>query len=143
MPARTPRTIHLASATLASSSAYSSQAAYRLLDGFTRVTFYVTYTRSAGIAACRPKFKILVGNGTDEGQIAAIDPTIDSSSAPLGRQSLYLGEILGPVPSSDAAITFPIQVELRGGETTVRLLAAEHGASGTPGTCAIALTSGK
>lgn len=139
---RSVRTPHLPNGALPTAGAFTNQGTYNLGADFKFATFYVTYARSAGVAACQPKFRVLVGNGTEEGQILAIDPAI-TAVAPLGRQSAYLGEILGPIPSTDVAITFAIQLELRGGESTIRLLAAEHGASGTPGTMAIAVTSGK
>lgn len=139
---RTQRNPHVVGATLPASSAYTNQAPFKIPDGCTGVTFYVTYTRAPGVGTCRPKFQIWIGNGAEEGPLVTVDPTV-AAAQPFGRTSLYLGEILGPIPSTDTAITFALPVVVRGGESTIRLLAAEYGAAGTPGTCAIALTGGR
>lgn len=134
---RVARAAHLASAAL--SSSYSSQSAYSVPNGATHVAFYVTYTR--GGASGQAKFKIMAGNGTDEGPLVVIDSSV-TLSEPLGQQSMRGGEFLGPIPTDGSAITFVVPVQIRGGVTAVRLLAAESGNTGSPGTCAITLTAG-
>lgn len=137
--ARVARAVHLASATLPVSGNYSNQTAYAIPDGVAAVMFYVTYTR--GAASGQPKFKIAFGNGTEEGIAAVVDATI-TISQPFSQQPVRGGEFPGPVPADGTAIVFTILVKIDGGPTTVRLLAAEVGVTGTPGVLAIALTAG-
>ncbi|WP_437767166.1 hypothetical protein WMF27_20600 [Sorangium sp. So ce281] len=137
-PARIARVVHLASATLPASGAWTNQAAYAIPDGVSAVSFITTYTR--GVANGQPKFRILVGNGTEEGDISVIDPMV-TASQPFGLQSAYAQVVLGTVPQDGNPVSRELTVLVRGGWTSIRMIAAEHGVTATPGTLAIALTA--
>lgn len=139
LQSRVGRTTHLSSGPLPASGAYTSQTAYTVPDGVNFIMFYVTYTR--GAASGQAKCKVMVGNGTEEGPLVVVDPSV-SASEPFSQQTIRGGEFKGPVPQDGSAITFVVPVSIRGGITTIRLLAAEVGVTATPGTCAIALTGG-
>jgi hypothetical protein len=138
-PAVVARTVHLASAALPAAGAYSAQALYAPGAGLSRyIAFWITYTR--GTANGRPKFKVEWSNGTETAATElVIDETL-TTSAPSASQNAYLSEILGPAPANGSAVTYLLVLQNNVGATGVRLLAAEAGVVGTPGTCAIAIT---
>jgi hypothetical protein len=80
------------------------------------------------------------GNGTDEAQSTLIDLDF-TPQQPFSLQNTYLQDLEGPIPASSAAITFMIEAVVPGGATTVRLVAAEGGVPGAPGTIGITLTA--
>jgi hypothetical protein len=133
------RTVHLASAALPAAGAFTAQAAFAVSSGVGEIAFWVTYTR--GAAGGFPIFHVLFGNGTEEGQDITVDATI-VPTAPQGRQQFYMQELAGPIPAGAGAIDYVIPVRIPRGATTVRMLAAEAGVVGTPGTIAIALAGG-
>jgi len=133
------RTVHIASAVLPAAGAFTSQAAFAVPAGITEISFWVTYTR--GAAGGFANLRVLIGNGTEEGLEIAIDQTIVVVQ-PIGTQNIYEQQLAGPIPATAAAITFVIAVKVPRGATTIRMIAAEGGVVGAPGTLAIALTGG-
>jgi hypothetical protein len=138
-PSRVPRVEHLASAALPAAGAFTSQSAYSIPSGAQFVTCWVSYTR--GAVGGYAKLRALLGNGTEEGIAPVVDPTI-TASQPYGQTPIYPNELIGPQPQDGSAVIWLVTFDVRGGATTFRLLAAELGVTGTPGTCAIALTAG-
>lgn len=131
---RVSRTAHLASATLPAAGAFTSQTAYTVPEGLTQITAYVTYTRgdTAGTVLLRPQWE----NGTEVARVTATASTTASSENQ--RDTLGFREFVSP--SVSGAITFAIVFDVPAGVTAFKLIAAELGATATPGTCAITLT---
>ncbi len=137
----TTRVVHLASQSLPAAGGFTSQAPYDIPSGVSEIGFWVTY-REVGSGGY-PKFQVLFGNGTEEGQDISIDQSVTPQSFGQGDQQLYLQELLGPPPGqADSAIIYVITVRVPRGATTVRMRAAEVGNTALPGTIAIALTGG-
>lgn len=136
--ARIARSVHLASAALPAAGAFTSQTAFTILDGVRSINFYVTYTQGAG--GGYPLLRFESGNGTETGGLVVIDGAI-AVTDPFGQRTAYIDRLKGPVPADGSALTYMIPWRVSGGETTVRLLMAEGGATGTPGTAAIAITA--
>jgi hypothetical protein len=127
-----PRTIHKASGTLPFGGTYTNQSSFIIPEGIRRITYWVMYTR--GASGGYPLFKVMWGNGTEEGQ----DPVLTNGSSP----TLSLRPIRGPSPLDGAPVSLPIILRVPGGATTGRLLVAEGGTPATPGTCQVTITAG-
>lgn len=136
--ASSARAVHLASQTLPAAGAYTSQALYTLPTGIRRVAFWVTYTR--GAVNGRASFHLQWGNGTETSGDIVLDAGGGAVSNEFLRTDFGIGELRGPQPPSASAINFVIAAEAPPGATAVRLLVAESGATGTPGTIAVAVT---
>jgi hypothetical protein len=134
-----PRTIHLASAVLPAAGAFTGQTAFDVPEGTKELLLYCTYTR--GAAGGFPRFQPMYGNGTEEVQSMVIDSSSFTAAAvPQGRYNVFQEQINGPIPAAGTPILYCLRVCMEGGNTTFRLLAAEAGVVGTPGTLAITLT---
>lgn len=133
------RAVHLASQTLPGAGAFTSQATFSVPSGVGEITFWVTYT--IGAAGGFPLFRLLFGNGTEEGNDVVLNTAI-AVAQPFGTQQIFEQTIEGPHPSSGAAINFVIATRVPRGATTARIVAAEGGVPATPGTIAIALAGG-
>lgn len=134
------RQVHLASQTLPAAGAYTAQAYIDLPPGTKLINFWITYTR--GDAGGQPVFKLQWGNGTEVDanellqQDAGLAITNDEAEIPLFNER----PLLPPPPDANPQVyTLPVQV-LDMGARKLRLLVAEKGAPGTPGTVAIAYT---
>jgi hypothetical protein len=132
------RTIHLSTTVLPPSGNFTNQQPYLIPDCIKKICFYVTYAYGApgGYALLQLRW----GNGTEEAQSTLIDLDF-TPQQPLSFQNTYLQDLEGPIPASSAPITFMIEVTVPGGATTVRLVAAEGGVPGAPGTIGITLTA--
>lgn len=137
MGSRIARTAHLNSATLPAAGAFTSQAVYTVPEGVTGVTMYVTYTRGAagGQVKLRPEY----GNGTEAARGFATTALVVSGDTL--EESIAFRDFVAPVTTDANPQVFAIEIDVPPGCTTIRLLAAEKGVTGTPGTCAIALTA--
>jgi hypothetical protein len=83
----------------------------------------------------------MYGNGTEEAQSVVIDSSsFTAAGVPQGRYNVFQEQINGPIPAAGTPIIYCLRVCMEGGNTTFRLLAAEAGVVGTPGTLAITLT---
>jgi hypothetical protein len=80
------------------------------------------------------------GNGTEETQETLIDHDITISNQ-FSSQNMFLQELDGPVPPDNNPVNFMLEVGVPGGASTVRLIAAEAGVPGAPGTIGITLTA--
>ena len=135
------RFVHVASAALPAAGAYTAQTAHKLEDrSITELTFHITYTR--GAAGGYPQFKIEWGNGTEAGISQIVGAATVSGSTAVRPLYDEILDIQGLHPSSAAAVTSAMTLYVPRGVTTFRLLAAEVGVVGTPGTCAIAVVGG-
>lgn len=129
---------HLASQTLPGAGAFTNQAFETVPAGTKRVAFWVTYTR--GAAGGFPKFHVEFDNGTDQGRDVIIDSLSLTTTDPNGQFNVPLAEPAGAVPADGSAIEYVLDFDLPPNTTGVRLLAAEEGVAGTPGTIAIGFT---
>lgn len=132
-----PRTVHLSQGVLPASGVFTSQPAFPIPVGVSRITFYITYTRGApgGYAA----FRLFWGNGTEEVQETILDTDMFVAQ-PQGFQSLVLQDLSGPAPSDGSPVNFTLYASIPGGVKTVRLVAAERGMPVLPGSAKIVLT---
>ncbi len=135
-----PRTIHLVTGYLPVSGSFTNQANYNIPDCINQITFYIAYTRGApgGYALLR----LIWGNGTEETQQTLIDNCITVNNA-NSLQNLFLQDLESPIPPDGNQVNFMIEVRVPGGATTVRLIAAEGGVPGAPGTIGITLTASR
>lgn len=138
-PYEIPRVVHLPVQTLPISGAWTNQAVYAIPERIRQMTFYVTYTR--GAAGGYPHFKLLWGNGVEETQETMIDMNYEVLPTSTAVQNMYLQNLDGPIPNTDAPVNSILHVCVPGGATTVRLLAAEEGQPGAPGSAGITLTA--
>jgi len=132
------RAVHLLTSPLPPAGNYTNQGPYIIPPSIRNVAFYITYKRGApgGFVNLRLKW----GNGTEETNETLIDTNIQVNE-PGSRQNMYLQTLSGPTPPDDNPITFILETSVPGGSTTVRLIAAEGGVPGSPGTCGITLTA--
>ena len=137
-PFEVSRVPHL-STVLPAGGAFTDQASFIIPSGIRRVAFYITYTR--GSQGGYSLFRLMWGNGTEETQSSLIDMDFISISSVASSQNMYLNDLQGPVPTNDDPINFTLETGVPGGATTVRLLAAEGGVVGAPGTVSISLTA--
>ena len=133
-----PRAIHLAFGLLPPSGAYTNQAPYIIPHSIRNITFFLSYTR--GILGGFPALRLLWGNGQEESQETLVDSDI-SISGETSIQSMFLQELDGPTPSNNDPLNFVLETTVPGGARTVRLVAAEKGETGIPGTLIITLTA--
>lgn len=133
------RAVHLASQTLPGAGAFTAQAAFNVPSGVGEITFWVTYTR--GAAGGFANLQILFGNGTEEGNDVVLNTAV-TVVQPFGTQQIFEQIIEAPHPAAAGAINFVVATRVPRGATTIRMLAAEAGVVGTPGTIAIALAGG-
>lgn len=137
-PFETARVVHFSGA-LPAGGAFTNQAPFSIPSGIRCVTFYITYTRGADGGF--PLFRLLWGNGTEETQSTLIDTDFTTLSTVASSQDMFLNDLKGPVPTNGNPIHFTLETGVPGGATTVRLLAAEGGVVGAPGTVSISLTA--
>lgn len=133
------RSQHRAESVLPASGNYSAQGVFSIPEGLTRITYVVKYTR-AGVGG-HPRFRPKWGDGTDE----ADEITLRSSMTVAGhrsRQRFYVQELDGPVPPNGSALVYALTFEVPAGMISCRLLAAEAGNVGSPGTCGIGIVGG-
>jgi hypothetical protein len=133
------RTVYAPSTALPAAGAFTNPSAYTIQAGIRYVTFWITYTR--GAAGGFALLKVLFSNGTEEGNDIVIDQSV-TVAQPFGTQPIYEQVIQAPAPADANPIVFVLPVKVAVGSTNVRLLAAEGGVVGTPGTMAIAVASG-
>jgi len=134
-----PRVIHLVTGPLPPSGNTTSQPPFAIPRGVRHITFYITYTRGApnGFAT----FKLFWGNGVEETQETLVDHDILIVNSANSSQDMFLQSLDGPAPLDGNPINFILYVTIPGGTTTVRLIAAEKGVPGAPGTIGITLTA--
>lgn len=132
------RTPHLPQQVLPAGGLFTSQPQYQIPAQIRRIVFYITYRR--GAPGGRPLLRLLLGNGTEEVQSTMLDADF-APSGPTAVQDLYLNDLRGPAPSTDDSVTFNLEVSVAGGIRTARLLLAETGMIGSPGTASISLTA--
>ena len=136
------RTAHLASGALPAAGAFTSQAAQAIPAGTKKISFWITYTR--GAAGGYPVFELLCSNGTEEIRVVLGNVSSLAVSQPNGAFDTLQLQLIGPKPQNGSALVFGYTFndeDLPAGATTTRLLAAELGVTGTPGTCAITFTA--
>lgn len=138
-----PRTIHLddgagAAVTLPAAGAFTNQAAFSIPPGLKKIAFDCVYTR--GAAGGFPVYNILWGDGTVETRAIVIDQNSLAIAGDDGEFNVYQEQILGPAPVAGDPIEYKLEYEIPAGESQVRLLAAERGATATPGDLLITLT---
>ena len=138
-PFEIPRTVHLPIGPLPINGGYTDQPCYPIPEGIRNVTFYMTYTR--GAAGGYPEYQLLWSNGVEETQETMIDMDFQVLSPSTVSQDMFLQNLSGPVPDTDDPMNSIFHVCVPGGATCVRLVAAEKGVTGAPGTLGITLTA--
>jgi hypothetical protein len=138
-PSEIPRAVHLATQVLPPLGSFTNQQPYRIPHGIRHITFYITYTCGApnGYAV----FRLFWGNGVEETQETLVDATFNSISSAEVAQDMSILDLNGPIPTNNNPVNFTLEVGVPGGATTVRLIAAEQGVPGAPGTIGITLTA--
>jgi hypothetical protein len=134
-----PRIVHLATGQLPAGGAYTSQPQYPIPTGVRHITFYITYVR--GAPGGQPVFKLLWGNGMEEIQETTLEQCDSNATMNSTLQSLLLQNLEGPVPTDGLPVNFVLYATVPGGSNRVRLIAAEKGMPGIPGTLGITLTA--
>ncbi len=137
-PVVIPRTVVLVSQTLPLSGAFTSQQAYAFAPTIRHMTFYIKYTR--GITGGFPVLRLMWGNGVEEIASTTINAAFSSIDGRTATQEMRVSDLLGPMPDSDDPEFFMLETSVPGGSNTVRLLIAEGGQIGVPGTAEISLT---
>jgi hypothetical protein len=142
---------YVTGSSLPAAGAFSDQAFQAIDKGTLRVTYWVKYTR--GAAGGFPTFRHEYSNASpfeianasagtyDVAREIILDPTSITAAAPNATIDAFLEQVNGPAPASGSAITFCLTYErLPAACRAVRLLVAEAGVVGTPGTCNIYMT---
>jgi hypothetical protein len=132
------RQVQLASQELPAAGAFTAQALQSIPQGTKRVTYAVTYTR--GAAGGFPVFRHEASNGTETMRSVLQNDGSLVVTQPDGRVNVQLEELAGPQPADGTAITYELTYVLGANITATRLLVAEAGVVGTPGTIAVART---
>lgn len=138
-----PRTVERAPAALPGAGAFTAQAFSPVPLGTRRVTYWITYARSAGVPGGFPAFRAEVSNGVDEVNFSVLNAASLLPATPtsdFADLNFYREELLGPVPPDDTTIDYELTFELPPGTTGIRLLGAERGTIATPGTAGWAFT---
>lgn len=138
-PFEIPRIVHLPLGQLPAGGAYTTQGQFPIPTGIRHITFYITYTR--GAPGGQPVFKLLWGNGTEEIQETTLEHCDSNATTNSTLQALLLQSLEGPVPTDGMPMNFVLYVTVPGGSNRVRLVAAEKGMPGIPGTLGITLTA--
>jgi len=132
-----PRVVHRASAALPAAGAFDLAQAFFAVPGGTQdLTLYCVYTE--GAVGGFPAYRVEVGNGTEQVRQTLIDGSSLVIVQPNATVKLAMSELNGPTGTSSYALEFC----LKRGVTQIRLIAAERGVPGTPGTLLITLTGG-
>lgn len=134
------RQVHLASGVLPAAGAYTAQNYIDLPPGAKIIVFWITYTRGGALG--QPKFRLQWGNGTetDADELTQYDPGAEVVDDVVNTP-YYLERPLGPPPVDGTARVYRLPVEIIDmGARQLRMLVAEHGNVGAPGTIAIAYT---
>jgi hypothetical protein len=137
-PASIPRTVVLGSQVLPMSGAFTNQPAYAFASAIRHMTFYIKYTH--GVSGGFPVLRLMWGNGFEEIASTSINASFSSFDGRIAAQEMRISDLLGPIPNSDDPEYFMLETSVPGGSTTVRLLMAEGGQIGVPGTAEITLT---
>ena len=139
-----PRTVHLAAQVLPAAGAFTSQAFVVLPPGTRELIYWITYTRSPGTTGA-PVFDAQWSSGltsADETSELVLDEGSFVAAAPLGTANVYVARILGPVPSTDAALEYVMSYIVPYGAARFRLRCAEIGDVADPGTIEVFVTGG-
>ncbi len=133
-----PRTVVLGRTVLPPGGAFTHQTPFAVPSGIRRVSFYVSYTRV--VSGGFPVVRLMWGNGVEETQSSIINSVFASFNSTFATNQVRLNDLIGPSPESDDPISFMLESTVPGGSSTVRLLIAEGGQIGLPGTAEISLT---
>ncbi len=133
-----PRTVVLISQTLPLAGAFTSQPAFAFPVGIRHMAFYIKYAR--GATGGYPVLRLMWGNGVEEIASTIINSSFTSFEDRVSSQEMRISDLLGPVPNSDDPEFFMLETSVPGGSITVRLLIAEGGQPGLPGTAEISVT---
>lgn len=136
-----PRTEHLISQVLPAAGAFTAQAFQELPKGTRELIYWITYTRSPGSTGA-PIFDAQWSDDVDECSELILDEGSFVAADPLGSANVYVGRILGPIPSDDNPLSYVMSYIVPYGATKFRLRSAEIGDVNNPGTIIVAVTGG-
>lgn len=137
------RATHIASAALPAAGAFTAQAMESLPAGAKQLHMLVTYTR--GAVGGYPVFRMQWGTDEDttDGYHELIrDLSQFVGSGAVGQAPTYIEEIPGPIPDNASALKYVLSFNVPYGATKFRLIGAEEGVTGTPGTVAVDYVGG-
>lgn len=137
-PAVIPRTVVLGSQVLPGSGAFTNQPAFAFPATIRHMTFYIKYAH--GVQGGFPVLRLMWGNGFEEIASTIINAAFSSFDGRTSSQDMRISDLNGPIPGDDSPEYFMLETSVPGGSTTVRLLMAEGGQIGVPGTAEITLT---
>lgn len=135
---RIPRTVVLGSQVLPLGGLFTDQAPFVFSTAIRHLTFYIKYTH--GVTGGFPVLRLMWGNGVEEIASTIINQSFIQFDGFLATNQMRVSDLLGPIPEGDAPISFMLESSVPGGSTMVRLLVAEGGQIGVPGTVEITLT---
>jgi len=132
----TPLTAHVASQALPVAGAFTNQALAAIPDGAKRIIFWVAFTRGSATSSAR--FRVEFSPDDANGyRTSVINDSSFYSSGQEGNVEFYTETVEGPVPDAAAATRYILAFDIPSGSSSFRLLAAEMGDVGNPGTIAI------
>jgi hypothetical protein len=137
-PSTIPRTVVLVSQVLPLSGAFTNQPPFAFSPAIRHMTFYIKYVH--GIQGGFPVLRLMWGNGVEEIASTVVNAAFSSFDGQVSAQEMRISDLLGPIPGNDNPEYFMLETSVPGGSTTVRLLVAEGGQIGVPGTAEITLT---
>lgn len=110
--------------------------------GAKKITFWITYTR--GGDGGYPVAAAMFSNGTEEAPGPLVEGTFElDATGTLSRRKVHGDEYIFDPPAGAGAVAYPpISFDVPEGSTKVWLRMAEVGATGTPGTVVVGITSG-
>jgi hypothetical protein len=137
--ARRDAVTHLASSALPGAGAFTVQGFTDIEEGITEASFVVTYTRGAagGFPILRPQWT----DGSKTISPTTVNKTPESVNG-YARRRLFLEELRGIAPDDANPLSFDVSFGVPRTATGVRLLAAEGGVVGLPGTIEISIAEG-
>jgi hypothetical protein len=131
---------HILPAALPAAGAYTAGTYFTIPEGWTGVTFFVSYTAAIGSTTARPKLRVSWSDGTNAFIQPIANAAIDVSAAPTASRNVYLlEEQWSSTVAAGTTIRFPIGVTCLPGATRVRIDGAEFGDVANPGTFAVTL----
>lgn len=136
------RTTHL-DTVLPAGGLFTNQALQDLPAGLKQLVLLVTYTR--GGVGGRPLFDIEWGTDVDttSGHHELIrDLTQFAAAGAIGQSPMFIEQNFGPTPQSNSPLKYLLQYVVPYGITKFRLIVAENGNVGAPGTIKIEFVGG-
>ncbi len=109
--------------------------------GWSRVTFYVTYTAVVGSTNARPCWRGSCSDGTNDYPLLLADDVPDLSAAPIARRTIYHHEDRwSSAVAATTTVRFPVTYRIPAGALMIRLDISEFGDLTNRGSVVVAVT---